>query len=208
MATANELITKFKNMVDDELDSDYMLQLVNDAMHEVEEMAVWEVLKGKTTFTTNSVALPSEYGRILKLVEVESWIEYKQVPYEQQDIYDNFAYTYYIDYANSTVYLTDQQNTNSKALYYMKASDDLTGTDSWDSFPTRFHSILPYKMAEIYYAADAGEKQRAWDDRWASQYERMLNRMYQWNDSIKTQDRRLRPSFNEQPKGVEVDSRY
>ena len=51
---ASEMITKFRNMVDDELDADYELQLVNDAMHEVEEMAVWEVLKSSTSFSTAS----------------------------------------------------------------------------------------------------------------------------------------------------------
>ena len=114
-------------------------------------------------------------------------IWYDQVPLEQQDFFSNTGQTFWLDWANETINL-GQTATNTVNVYYTEYSADLTASDTWQ-FPERFHSLIPYKMAEIYYAADAGEKARAWDDRWSAQFERMLNRAYQWNDSIKVRNR-------------------
>ena len=58
MAIASVLITKFQNMVDDALDSDYMYQLLNDAKDEVEGMIAWEQMKRETT-TLSLLATPT-----------------------------------------------------------------------------------------------------------------------------------------------------
>lgn len=187
-------------MVDDVLDTDYTYQLLNDAMNEVESMAVWEILKRSTSFTATSTTLPTRFQRVLYLVDSSGYTEYKQIPFEQKDIYNATGYTFYIDHGNNTLYVLDNNASITKNLYYTQYSADLTSSDTW-GFPAWCHSILPYKMAEIYYASDAGEKSRAWDDRWSAQYERMLNRMFQWNDSLKVAQRRTRV-FTDNPKAI------
>ena len=108
----------------------------------------------------------------------------------------NNPLAFFIDLPNDNFYLAGSNHAAKTIhLFYTDYSADLTTSDTWD-FPARFHAIIPYKMAEIYYAADAGEKGRAWDDRWSNQYERILGRMNLWNDSLKT---RNRMSFRQQP---------
>ena len=197
--TAAQIVTKFTNMVDDVLDTDYTYQLLNDAMNEVESMAVWEILKRSTSFTGTSTSLPTRFQRVLTIVDSSGYVDYKQIPFEQKDMYISTGFTFYINYSDSTINIL-QNNGVTKNVYYSIYSADLTSGDTW-GFPAWCHSILAYKMAEIYYASDAGEKSRSWDDRWSAQYERMLNRMFQWNDSLKVAQRRTR-AVNDNPKAI------
>lgn len=193
--TGEQTITKFRNMVDDQLDVDFEYQLLNDAKNEVEEMAIWEYLKRKTTFTGLSTAIPSSFSRILRIAQDNDYTEYQQIPIEQQDFYNDESYTYYLDFENSLIQLTETTSPQTKNVFYTITSTDIAADTEW-VFPSRFHRILPIKMAELYYAADAGEKSRAWDDRWAAQFERTLNQMYAWNDSLKIRNRANRRRNN------------
>lgn len=199
MPLASALVTKFTNMIDDVIDTDYTYQLLNDAMNEVESMAVWEILKRSTSFTGTSTSFPTRMQRILNMVDSSGYTQYKQIPFEQKDIYISTGFTFYLNYSDSTINVL-QSNGETKNVYYSVYSADLTSGSTWD-FPAWCHSILPYKMAEIYYASNAGEKGRSWDDRWSAQYERMLNRMFQWNDSLKVSNRRT-SNFSDNPKGI------
>jgi hypothetical protein len=184
-------------MVDDELDSDYEYQLLNDAKNEVEAMQVWEQLKSEQSYsapqglsyTTALGTLPTRFALPLRMMEDTSYVDYDKVDFEDRYSKVNAPYGYFIDLANNNIYLAGQ-NHNAKTMYfyYTKYSADIAAGTSW-AFPDRFHSILPLKMAEIYYAADAGEKARAWDDRWSAQFERELGRMTVWNDQLKLKGR-------------------
>lgn len=198
--TAEQMVTKFINMVDDELDTDFTYQLLNDAMNEVESEKVWEKLKGSTTFTATSTALPTRFQNILSVVD-SNLTEYLHIAMEDQKMYANQNNVYYIDYAADTLNLLQSPNA-TVTVFYTFFSEDLAEGDTW-SFPSWCHSIIPYKMAEIYYAADAGEKSRAWDDRWAAQYQRMLNRMFTWDDRLKVKGRTQR-SVQPDPKSVGI----
>jgi len=197
MAIASALITKFQNSVDDSLDSDYMYQLLNDAKDEVEAMNAWEQLKKSTTYSVASGysytsalgALPTRFIQDIRMVEDDSDLDYYKVPLDDRSAQRYDTLGYFLDLANGNVHLTGENHqAKTMYLYYIGGSADLTASDEW-AFPARFHSILVYKMAEIYYSADAGEKGRAWDDRWSAQFERELNRMYAWNDSLKMRNR-------------------
>jgi len=200
MATASEMVTKFVNMVDDELDTDFTYQLLNDAMNEVESLRPWEILKGSTTFNAISTTLPTRFQSILKVID-SNYTDYLHIPFEQKEEYANQNNVFYIDLANNTLNLL-QAPGNTVTFYYTFYSADLTSGDTW-SFPAWCHAIIPYKMAEIYYAADAGEKSRAWDDRWANQFERMLGRMETWDDRLKVKGRNM-ISKQPDPKSVGI----
>lgn len=194
------MATKFENMVDDVLDTDFVYQLMNDAMNEVETMEVWAQLTKEQTYSvTSGYSFTSALGTIptrflldIKMVEDDGNIPYEKVDFSDRINKKNNPLGFFIDLNAGNIHLSGE-NHSAKTMYfyYTEYSADLiaTGSTNW-GFPDWCHSIIPLKMAELYYAADAGEKGRAWDDRWSAQYERMLARMETWNDSIKIRNRR------------------
>ena len=209
--TGAQTITKFQNMVDDVLDSDFVYQLLNDAKDEVEALGVWLQLLKETTYTVASGysftsalgTLPTRFALDVRVVENNSNVEYEKVGFDDRVQKESNPLGYFIDLANNNFYLSGQNHSAKTIyLYYTDYSADLTSVTSW-VFPSRFHSIIPLKMAELYYAADAGERGRAWDDRWAAQFERELARMTAWNDSLTVRNRRsFRPQPSSTPKSI------
>lgn len=209
--TGAQIITKFTNMIDDVIDSDFAYQLLNDAKDEVEAMQVWEQLKKEQSysvsagysFSTSLGSLPTRFAMDVRMVEDNSNIEYEKVAFDDRIQKENNPLGYFIDLAAGNIHLTGE-NHSSKTMYfyYTDYSADITSADTW-VFPARFHSILPLKMAELYYFADSGELSRSWDQKWAIQFERELARMYAWNDSLKVRNRlSFKPSIGGTPKSV------
>lgn len=184
--TGAEIYTKFINMVDDELDTDYTYQLMNDARDEIESQVDWEILKNKTTITSASTSLPTNFVSDILLTDGSS--RYIKINKEDSDIYNYNAYSYYLDLANNKLEII---NYNSQTLYfyYIKSSTEISSDTEW-IFPSRFHSILAYKMAQMYYASDAGEKSRSWDDRWNIYFKTKFDQMLNWDTRLKTLNRR------------------
>jgi hypothetical protein len=209
--TGATIITKFNNMIDDVLDSDFAYQLLNDAKNEVEAMRLWEQLKKETTYTVSSgysytsalTALPTRFANDILLTEATNFSPYNKYSFEDLYAKKNAPYGYFIDLASGNLHLTGENHVATTVyFYYTQYSADLSSSSSW-AFPERFHFILPLKMAELYYAVNAGEKGRSWDDRWSNQYERILNDMFAWDDNLKTRNRRPRNhSGGTNPKAV------
>lgn len=209
--TGTELVAKLTSMVDDGLDADYALQVINDAKDEVEGMAVWEQLKRRQSYSVSAGAshaapigdLPTRFALPVRMAEGGSVAEYDKYDFEDQYARENAAFGYFIDLAGNDVYLTGT-NHASKTMhfFYTEYSADIAASTEWP-FPERFHSLLAYKAAEIYYASDAGEKARAWDDRWSAQFERGLNRALAWNDKLKLANRAHRNAGYRSPKAAE-----
>ena len=202
--TGSEIVTKFENMVDDVIDTDYAYQLLNDAKAEIEDMRDWEMLKKETTYpvtagytyTSSLGSLPTRFSTALRMTENTGFVQYSKFDFE--DIYAkaNAGNGYFINLPASTIFLTGS-NHSSKTMYfyYTEYTADIDATSSW-SFPDRFHSLIALKMAEIYYMGDAGERGRSWDDKWSIQFERGLNRMMVWDDRLKSRGRRPRNRGN------------
>ena len=210
--TGAEIITKFINMVEDELDTDFMYQLLNDAKDEVESLMIWEWLKKDYTFTrasgdtvSTSYALPTPVGGTFYIpisMYDTSYLEYNLIPIEDRLLYQNNNYAFYIDFPSSVMHFTGTcGGTTTMHLFYQMYSDDITSGTSW-SFPNKFHSILPLKMAQLYYAADGGEKSMAWDDRWGTYYQNKLDQMTLWDSQLKTRARGTRKNNQYNPLGV------
>lgn len=210
--TGAEIITKFINMVEDELDTDFMYQLLNDAKDEVESLMIWEWLKKDYTFTrasgdtvSTSYALPTPVGGTFYIpisMHDTSYLEYNLIPMEQRLLYQNNNYAFYIDFPASVMHFTGTcGGTTTMHLFYQMYSDDIAAGTSW-SFPDKFHSILPLKMAQLYYAADGGEKSMAWDDRWGTYYQNKLDQMTLWDSQLKTRARGTRKNNQYNPLGV------
>ena len=43
-------------------------------------------------------------------------------------------------------------------------------------------------MAKVYYAIDAGDKSRAWDDRWEAHYAILRKAFIDWDADLKLQE--------------------
>lgn len=206
--TGAQMITKCENMVDDVINADYALQLVNDAINEVEASHDWEQLKKEHSFTLTSGAtidtnfsLPSDFSHAIAMYD-DGFVPYTLIPFEERRKRRDENFAYVIDFVNSNIQFTGTQS-GSKTMYfyYIGYSTDIATSGTW-SFPERFHSIVPYKMAEIYYASDAGEKARSWDDRWSNQFERKMEDMRTWDTKMKLRARR-RTTFNQyNPKAI------
>lgn len=186
--TGSQIITKFINMVDDELDSDYMYQLMNDAKNEIESERVWEILKDKQSITASETALASDFN--FDLLLTDGTTKYSKIKKEESDILDGGAMLYYLDMLNNNLEIINYDS-STLYFYYTIITSDITSTTEW-SFPARFHSVLAYKMAQIYYSADAGEKGRAWDDRWKMYYTELMNKLYVWDDRLKLSKSRVK----------------
>lgn len=206
--TGAEIITKFENMVEDTLDTDFAYQLLNDAKDEIESLQIWEYLKvqdSSATETTAAISLPTSFALPIQLTVGDDYEPYTLVPMEKQREYRTNPRSYYIDFRNDQYYLNGTPST-SRTIYFTHTvtSADITSGSSW-GFPNRFHSILPLKMAQLYYAVDAGEKQRAWDDRWTIYYNQKLGQMQTWDAQLKMRGNlgRVVSSRGENPKAIE-----
>ncbi len=198
--TGAAIITKFENMVEDSLDSDFMYQLLNDAKDEVESLGEWEVLKREATYVvaagtsyqTAIGTLPAKFALPIRMTESSSFVDYDKVDFEDRYAKVNRPFGYFIDLFNNNIFLSGT-NSNAKTMYFYHTvtTADLTSATSW-IFPDRFHSIIPLKMAEIFYSADAGEKARAWNREWRIEFDDKLARMQTWNDALQNANRRPR----------------
>ena len=190
--TGQEILNRFHNHTSDELDTDYELELANDAMHEIEEDVQPEGLKKVDTFAsttvgqtyTTAIPLPDDFFYSCKEIYVGPQ-PYTQVPFERAVEFRDVPHRFYIDHANASYHLTGTQaleQTISFPYYYATPDITLSTSPVW---PTRFHGLIPLKMAEMYSAIDQGEKQRAWDDRWGIFFQRKLSRFKDYDASLK-----------------------
>lgn len=193
--TTTQMITKFQNLVDDTIDSQLALQILNDAKNEIEGEHIWEVLKSvdtSKTVSTSEIDLPDRFALPIKLSVGEEYFPYTLIAFEDQREFRDQPYSYYIDFANLKYKLLSvTANGDTIYFFHTKYTDDLTDGQTW-SFPTRFHDIIPIKMAMMYYSIDAGEKSRAWDDRWSSYYTKRLGDMKTWDAQLKMRANRGR----------------
>lgn len=189
--TGQQLVDKFHNYVSDELDSDFELQLVNDAKNAVETELQLEITKklnpsGSTSAGqtyTSSRALPSDF--FLPLTIYVGTAPYTPVPFEHQQFYRDETGHYWIDLANDVYYLSGTQGSAQTIyFYYQRETDDLS-TSTSPIWPTRFHSIIPLEMARIYWQIDQGEKNRAWTLEYQADYLRWKRLLQDWDAKLK-----------------------
>lgn len=150
--------TQLKQLAEDILDGnvnwgdDFFYQLLNIAKTKLEQKRLWQFLKkldSSNTASSSAIALPTDFSEEYKIL-VGTDTEYYPVPFEEQHIYRNSSNRYYLDMANSNLYLLGV-NIPSKTLYiyYKRFTDDLTSSTS-PVFPARFHPILAFYVASYF----------------------------------------------------------
>lgn len=212
--TWEQLQTFFHTLVDDSLDEDSEVELANVAKDEIEGERDWIILKAvdesqssssSDTYKTGPKTLPTGYlhtcdqGNSLFIGSDRN--PYYLIPFEKREVFQNTARRWYLDLANNQYYISATGISGTHHHFFIKRSDDITtsSTTLW-KFPNRFNPLIAFKMAELFYAVDRGEKSRSWDDRWAAQRSVLYNGLVRW-------DWRLQGKSNRQGmSGPNIDS--
>ena len=191
----SEIITLYQELVGDTLDGTTEYILLNQAKDAIEDDRNWAYLRGIDS--TQSVSsgdtyatlktLPTDFGSPLDsgIYIGDDTLPYTAIPFEQQIMWKSISHRYYIDMANNSYGIFGTPIAGPIHFFYQKTTPTLTATNS-PSFPSRFHPILAYKMAQMFFTVDQGEKSRSWDDRWTVFYNDLLGAMIRWDAKIQT----------------------
>jgi hypothetical protein len=117
---------------------------------------------------------------------------YRQIPMERRELFRGNTGFFYVDARKRQLYLCGtQQQAQTISVPYFVATPDMTTATAQDgvtatvTWPDRFHPLLAFEMAQLYYAVDAGDKNRAWDDRWQAVYRDLRSALVAWDQQLK-----------------------
>lgn len=182
--TGAQIITMFETLIDDTLDSDLEYQLLNQAKNQIEDERDWSMLKkcdSSQSATTSAITLPADYRRTIALYVNNQ--PYMQIPFEQKNLMAYSALSWYLDFANGTYYLLGSNLSGTVYHYYIKTTSDVESATS-PVWPSRFHPLIAYDMAEMWWQIDQGDRSRSWDDKWAVKKELLRRSMVDWDTSL------------------------
>lgn len=183
--TTLEIIEFAEGLIDDTFDQDVALSLLNVAKDKIEGERDWEFLKKTATgsATTAAISAPADFRYTLSMYVGTQ--PYRQIPFEQKQLFQSSANCWYFDAGNSNLYLIGITSGQTYYHYYIKTTDELTASVNPTWWPTRFHRLLGFELAEMYYAIDQGERGRSWDDKMALQKELLRRSMVDWDANLK-----------------------
>ena len=192
--TGSNIKSFFELVVHDSLDSVETYQLMNMARVNIEDDRAWEYRKcldetiahlSSDTYLT-SHNLPSDFDSILMVYDGTITTPLVEVPFADRNKYQNSANRFFIDYSTNKIYFTGSVSSDQTVhLWYIKNSADISSGTS-PVFPVKYHPLIAFKMAEMYYPVDAGERGRTWDDRWGMFYKKLMDQMIDWDSRIKS----------------------
>lgn len=194
--TNQEILTQFESLVGDSLDQTLEIQLANNAKNKLETELQLEILKKLDTSNTSVVGgtyttpynLPADFLMPLDKIYVGSTPR-RQIPMERRELYKDSGLFFYIDFANNKFYLTGTVAVpETITLPYTYATTDITAgtlTSTTIVWPARFHSLIAYEMAFMWFAIDQGEKFRSFSQEWQQAYQDLKNSFIAWDQRLK-----------------------
>lgn len=198
--TDPEILTQFESLIGDTLDQTLEIQLANNAKNKLEtelQLEIHKVLDTSLTSTAGgtyltSYNLPASPAMLIPLDTIYVGTDPKRaIPFERRVLYKDSPDFYYIDWRQSKFYLTGVvQATNTITFPYLYATTDITAatvtavatTVTW---PARFHSLIAFEMAFMWFAIDQGEKFRSYSQEWQIAYQTLKNTMIAWDQRLK-----------------------
>jgi hypothetical protein len=192
--TGAEIVTMFEGLIDDEIDSTVAYQILDDAKNNVEDEREWAMLKVKDTSQTagpNPIDLPDNWRRTLKLYV--GTLRYWPLEIESVTRSQFASRRYMIDVVNNKFQILGENVSGLITHFYLKTTPEITANTS-PVWPERFHKLIAYEMAAIYFAIDQGDRGRSWDDKWTILHDRLLNRMRDWDAQIRTAEANAAPT--------------
>ena len=205
--TGTQIINYFHGLIDnDSLDSDFEYTLLNAAKDKLEEYRDWEFLKKLETGTasSSSIALPTDFKTALLIYVGDDTQPYCQVPFEQKPLFENGGRFFIVDMGNLTYQFLDNSVSGATKFYYLKTTDDIIATTE-PIFPSRFHKIMAYDMAKMFYSADQSEKSFSWQPEWDFERRTLLDLMVNWDEKLKTASRENGFSTHQLATGLNFD---
>lgn len=194
-----EIVTEFQGLIDDEIDSVIAYQILNNAKNKVEDRRNWMMLKDRDFSQSASASpmnLPATWRRTLKMYVGRT--RYYPLGFEKLHIISEYQRRFVLDVANRQFILSNPE-AGLVHHYFLKTTPDID-EDSSPVWPERFHQILPFEMAEIYFAIDQGDRVRSWDDKWSLQRTLITNAMIDWDAKMATDEANAA-----EPEGTEID---
>lgn len=186
--TGTTIVDMFNNLVDDEIDSTLVYQLLNNAKNKIEGERPWNMLKKRDSSNTAQVggdwqtaySLPSDYSQPINII-VGS-LEYIPVPFEQAVFYKDNGRYYYIDEANSNFYICGSPATAETIYFnYIYSSTDVASTTS-PVWPTRFHPLIAFEMAVLFTEGiDADDVSRGMTPGFLRARQELHDQMEKWD---------------------------
>lgn len=206
--TNAEILEQFEGLVQDSLDSDLEVQLANNAKNKVESELQLQILKKVDTSLTSIVGgtyltpynLPTGMFVPLDTIYVGTTPR-TAIPFEQRMLYKDSAQFFYIDWQQNKYYLCGTvQTAETISFPYIYATTDIdTSTSTSVVWPARFHSLIPYEMAFMWFAIDQGEKGRSFSQEWQFAYQSLKNTMVDWDQRLKLNAIRNATPYGEAP---------
>lgn len=188
----------FETIVTDTLDSTQEYNLLQQAEGMIENARPWSILTkldqsqsrgaGDTYLTTKS--LPSDFRKPQKLQVGTDQFEYKRIMFEERINFRNVPYYYYIDFVNALFALTGAGGaTGTINMWYTYKPAALATSAITPVWPSEFHPILAYKMAEIFQGGidsdSISQNMSVANNRF---YQEMWRAMVAWDADLKEND--------------------
>lgn len=191
--TGTQLKTLVDSLTNDSAGETWFYGAINAAKDAIEGERDWEFLKkldttkthpaGTTSSTT--YALPTDFGRPLRL-SVGSETSYRSlISQGDSRILRNDPGSWFIDWANETYSFTGTEGTGGTVyMLYTRFSPDIAaGTEP--VWPDRFHRVLAYEAAKMWYAQNAGEREFDWSGEHAVTAKQLKDSMVLWDERLK-----------------------
>ena len=198
--TDTAIIQQYEDFLDGQstLSQALEIQLANNAKNKLETELKLQIHKKLDTSQTATVGgtyttaytLPADFFMGVGTIYVSIY-PYREIPFEQREMYRYTPRVYHINYSTNQLFLCGtnaQSNTITIPYFYVTTditSSSITAGTTTVTWPARFHSLIPMEMARMYYAIDAGDKGRAWDDRWQLAYQELKNQLINWDTQLK-----------------------
>lgn len=202
--TDAEILTQFEGLVDDSLDQTLEIQLANNAKNKLEREL--KLLIHQKERATNTTSANQTYTTAISLAaDFRAWVTlyigtelYLPIPFRHRVNFRDTAMRYYTDHRLQKFYLTGTQSSSQTITEtYIYKTDDITAASvalgaaaggTTVTWPTEFHGLIAYEMAKLFYAIDAGDKARSWDDRWEAHAQLIRKALIEWDHDLKLQE--------------------
>lgn len=221
ISTTAQICTFFEELVGESVDETTKLNLAEHAKDLIEGDRPWAFLlkeDATKTFGTSdnyltAKALPSDFESDYKVylgdATLKDFPEYSPIPFHLRRKFNDAFRKYYIDYANSNLYICGSvDKTYTIYLYYIYKTPALDLVSSDPVWPVKFRKLISFIMAKIYRSGidfdEITSKQAVSDN---AEAKMLFEAMIEHDDRIKLRTMNNRAGFSNSGNGVSESGR-
>jgi hypothetical protein len=185
------IFSTFEAFIHETLDRSIEVSLAEQARIELETELKLQISKKLDTANTSTVG-----GTYLTPYAMQSDVlvpageriyvgldPYIAIPFEDRVLYKDTNGFWYFDQANNNFYLCGSQTLAQTITFpYITAGTSIAdNTNTVLKWPADFHILVPMRMAQLWYAIDAGDKARSYAPEWLAFYKQTKNNLIDWD---------------------------